>query len=162
MSDSIECKEVETFKNFLGAFGQPGIVVCLEDTGSNIMDILKKSARSVDAIGRGTVECYYWKRLTESSCGGDPGWGQLARIEDQPLISSQLDYVPKGWLSDAGDWCEIFANLVSPEISTKYEKKIQEMFSDNKGWIVKAGPPKTLARCRAKGREYLSDFASKC
>jgi hypothetical protein len=103
MSDSPESKESETLKNFLGAFGQPGIVVCLADKGATMLSTLKKSARSVEANGRGAVESYYWKRLAESDCGGAPGWGRLAEIKDNTLKLSQLDCVPKGWLSDASD-----------------------------------------------------------
>merc|ERR550534_1160040 len=28
----------------------------------------------------------------------------------------------------------------------------------NKTWVVKAGPPKTLERCYAKGKEYMHEF----
>jgi ankyrin repeat protein len=158
LSDSTESKVVEILKIFLGAFGQPGIVVCLEDKGTAVLEILKKAARSVEAIGRGTVERHYWKRLTESFCGGDSGWRRLANIKNKPLLCSQLDYLPKDWLLDANDWCQIFANLVSPEISKHFEKKIVETLNDNKLWLVKAGPPKTLGRCQAKAREYKKDF----
>ena len=61
---------VLTLKHFLGAFGQPGIVICLPDKGVSILKILKQSARSVEAMGRGKVEQFYWKRLAESSLGG--------------------------------------------------------------------------------------------
>merc|ERR1719285_848898 len=101
LSDSKDKKVTETLKHFLGAFGQPGIVVCLEDKGKSMLDILKKSARSVEALGRGTVERHYWKRLTESFCGGNSGWQELASISNKPLEKSQLDYVPEDWLSDA-------------------------------------------------------------
>ena len=73
LSDSMENKVIDTLKFFLGAFGQPGIVVCLADKGESMLKILKNAARSVEALGRGTVERYYWKRLTESSCGGGSG-----------------------------------------------------------------------------------------
>ena len=29
----------------------------------------------------------------------------------------------------------------------------------NKKWVVKAGPPKTLDRCKAKCKEYMNEFA---
>ena len=104
MSDSKENqKEKDTLIYFLGAFGQPGVIVCLADKGESILKILKKSAKSVEALGRGTVERYYWKRLAESFCGGDSGWKKLASIETMPLTKSQLDYVPEDWLSDASD-----------------------------------------------------------
>ena len=86
---------VDTLKNFFGAFGQPGIVVCLEDKGARMLEILKCSARSVQALGRGSVEHYYWKSLNESYCGSDQGWLQLARVENMPLVRSQLDYLPQ-------------------------------------------------------------------
>jgi len=158
LSDSKERKVIQTLKNFLGAFGQPGIVVCLADQGSSMLKILKNSARSVEAIGRGTVERHYWKCLTQSSCGGDPGWRKLASIENMPIARSQLDYVPQDWILDANDWCQVFANLVSPEISEQFGKKIMETLKDNKSWEVTAGPPKTLERCKAKSEEYKADF----
>ena len=95
LSDSTDSKVIDTLKNFLGAFGQPGIVVCLADKGSSMLETLQNAARSVEALGRGTVERYYWKRLTESSCGGGTGWLDLARISDEPLVLSQLDCVPQ-------------------------------------------------------------------
>jgi len=150
-------KVSKTLKNFLGAFGQPGIVVCLPDKGTAMLEILKQSARSVEALGRGTVERHYWKRLVESSCGWGPGWRQLASLSNKPLLNSQLDYVPQDWVRDANDWAQIFANIVSPEISSRFEK-IMETLIDNDGYQVCAGPPKTLARCLAKCREYMSEF----
>jgi len=161
LSDSNETKVIGTLKNFLGAFGQPGIVVCLPDKGATILEILKNSARSVEALGRGTVERHYWKRLAESACGGEPGWRVLAGLKDKPLKLSQLDCLPQDWLSDANDWCEIFANLVSPEISSRFETMIMDIFKDHKGCTVHAGPPKTLARCLAKSHEYMSEFVNK-
>jgi len=148
----------KTLTNFLGAFGQPGIVVSLPDKGIAMLDILKQSARSVEALGRGTVERYYWKRLAESSCGRNPGWLDLAGLNDKPLLNSQLDYLPHNWLLDSNDWVQIFANLVSPEISSLFEKKMIETFNDNNGWTVHAGPPKTFARCLAKCSEYMAEF----
>merc|ERR1719233_53308 len=158
LSNVRDSLEFTTLKNFFGAFGQPGIVVCLADKGASMLRVLKSAARSVEAISRGTVEKNYWKRITESICGGDPGWEQLARIKDRSLKSSQLEFVPEDWLMDASDWCQIFSNLVSPEISRRYEQNIIETFSENKEWIVKPGPPKTLARCLTKAREYWEEF----
>merc|ERR1719228_1845991 len=103
MSHLSENNANKTLKHFLGAFGQPGIVVCLADKGASMLEILKNASRSVEALGRGTVERHYWKRLTESSCGGDPGWRKLGRIADISLENSHLDYVPEDWLSDAND-----------------------------------------------------------
>ena len=59
LSDTGDEVVLNTLKHFLGAFGQPGIVVCLPDKGSSILKIFKDSARSVEAMGRGTVERYY-------------------------------------------------------------------------------------------------------
>ena len=59
LSDSTENRLTMTLKNFLGAFGQPGIIVCLPDRGANMLEILKNSARAVEALGRGTVERHY-------------------------------------------------------------------------------------------------------
>merc|ERR1719233_75354 len=158
LSDSTNNQVIDTLKYFLGACGQPGIVVCLADKGASMLEILKNSARSVEALGRGTVERHYWKRLTESSCGGDPGWLDLSSIANKPLEYSQLDFLPEDWLLDANDWVHIFANVVSPEITKRFENKIMEVVSDNQRWKVHAGPPKTLARCLAKGMEYMSAF----
>merc|ERR550534_2416966 len=71
LSDTADEIVIQTLKNLLGAFGQPGIVVCLADKGAKLLKTLQDSARSVEALGRGTVERYYWKRLAESSCGGN-------------------------------------------------------------------------------------------
>ena len=65
LSDSASSTATGTLKNFLGAFGQPGIVVCLADKGANILQILKNAARSVEATGRGMVEKHYWKCLAQ-------------------------------------------------------------------------------------------------
>ena len=153
-------KMINTLKYFLGAFGQPGIVVCLEDKGESMLEILKKSARSVEALGRGTVERHYWKRLTESFCGVNSGWKDLASITDKPLTKSQLDYVPQDWLSEANDLGLVLANVVSPEITERFEKKIRESLSDNEECEIQAGPPKTFARCQAKCYEYMSEFST--
>ena len=59
LSNSDEWKVIATLKSFLGAFGQPGIVVCLADKGATMLEVLKASARSVEALGRGTVEHHY-------------------------------------------------------------------------------------------------------
>jgi len=95
VSDSEDANVIDTLKKFLGAFGQPGVVVCLSDKGASMLEILKNSARSVEALGRGTVEHHYWKSLTESLCGGDPGWQRLSSIGNKPLVRSQLDYLPQ-------------------------------------------------------------------
>ena len=59
---------------------------------------------------------------------------------------------------DASDWGEVFADLVSPEISERFKIKMLKTFNDNEQWDVRAGPPKTMARCLAKGSEYMSEF----
>jgi len=158
VSDSEDTNVIDTLKKFLGAFGQPGIVVCLADKGASLLEILKYSARSVEALGRGTVEHHYWKSLTESLCGGDPGWQQLSSIGDKPLVRSQLDYLPQDWLFDATDWPLIFANLVSPEISIRFAEMINKAMIGNDSWVIKAGPPKTLDRTKSKGKEYREEF----
>ena len=71
---------IQTLKNFLGAFGQDGVVVCLEDKGFKLLNSLQDAARSVEAIGRGIVEHFYWKQLTEANCGGNPDWRELSSI----------------------------------------------------------------------------------
>jgi len=158
LSNTKQNEVIDTLKNFLGAFGQPGIVVCLADKGASMLEILKNAARSVEALGRGTVERHYWKRLAESSFSADAGWQLLADLKDERLTLSQLDCVSEGWLSDANDWCQIFANIVSPEISIKFEEIIKETFKTNKDWTVHPGPPKTLTRCLAKCREYMLEY----
>ena len=95
LSDSASSTAAGTLKNFLGAFGQPGIVVCLADKGANILQILKNAARSVEATGRGMVEKHYWKCLAQSSCGGDPAWGKLAKLKNKALELSQLHFVTR-------------------------------------------------------------------
>ena len=61
---------VPTLKNFLGSFGQPGIVACFADRGASMFETLKSVARAVEAVGRGAVELYFWKRIAESKFGG--------------------------------------------------------------------------------------------
>jgi len=157
-SDSGNELVVKTLKHFLGAFGQPGIVVCLPDKGTSILKILKDSARSVEAMGRGTVERYYWKRLVESSCGGGEEWQEIANMKDVALELSQLDTLPSDWLLDAGDWVEMFANVVSPEISKHFEQYVKDIVALSNVEDVRAGPPKTLARSLAKSSEYKLEY----
>merc|ERR1719397_248847 len=160
LSDSTDEVLTKTLKNFLGAFGQPGIVVCLADKGASMLETLKRAARSVEAVGRGKVERYYWKRLLESSCGGGEEWRQLASIDQKPLEVSQLDYLPHDWLLDSSDWGVVFANFVSPELSKRFRKKIDDIFSTKELYDICPGPPKTVARTLAKSREYLADFSN--
>ena len=87
---------VQTLKHFLGAFGQPGIVCCIADKGEQMLETLQNSARAVEARGRGDVEGYYWKRITESTLGGKNNWAELATLEDIDLELSQLDHLPRG------------------------------------------------------------------
>jgi len=146
-------------KYFFAAFGQPAIVVCLSDKGAKLLKTLQETARSVEALGRGSVESYYWKRLAESSCGGDNDWNILSNIPDKPLVSSQLDNLPENWLEDATDWVHVFANIVSPEIKGKFEELLEKtVFSMGDNASVHAGPAKTLARSRAKCYEYKSIY----
>jgi len=159
-SDSGDNVVILTLKHFLGAFGQPAIVVCLADKGSSILKTLQDSARSVESVGRGTVERYYWKRLAESSCGGEVQWREVASIQDKPLELSQLDTLPPKWLLDVGDWVPLFANIVSPKITTRFGELIHEIV--NSGDDVKAdihlGPSKTLDRSISKSEEYKKIF----
>jgi len=158
MSDNVDECVVLTLKHFLGAFGQPGIVVCLSDKGSSILEILKNCARSVEAVARGDVERYYWRRLVESCCGGEEEWQQLANIKNQDLELSQLDSLPPNWLLDTGDWAHMFANVVSPKVSKIFERNIKKIVTDtNSSTVVRMGPPKTLARIMAKSQRYQSE-----
>jgi len=144
-----------TLKHFLGAFGQPAIVVCLKDKGSSILKTLQDSARSVESVGRGTVERYYWKRLAESSCGGEREWRELANITDKPLELSQLDTLPSNWLLDVGDWVQLFANIVSPSITNRFGELIHEIVHvDGVKAVIHLGPSKTLERSISKSQEY--------
>jgi len=161
LSNSNDELLIKTLKNFLGAFGQEGIVVCLSDKGASMLKSLKNAARSVEAMGRGTVERYYWKHLAISSCEEEEvEWRQLATLNNEPLQVSQLDYLPHDWLLDSNDWGQIFANIVSPEISDCFEKKIKDIFGEKELWDIQHGPPKTLARTLAKGYEYKFEFSS--
>jgi len=157
-SDSQDNLLVETLKHFLGAFSQPGIVICLENMGSSSLRTLKESARAVQALGRGIVERYYWKRLAESSCGGSKEWQELANIPNMELELSQLDTLPPNWLLDTGDWAHLFANVISPEITNRFELLIKDAVAANKYAEVRVGPPKTLARSIAKSYEYKSEY----
>jgi len=160
LSDSAEKKVIRTLKNFLGAFGQPGIVVCLADKGKKLLKTLQDSARSVEALGRGTVERYYWKRLAESSCGGNKDWRAVASIPNKQLVQSQLDTLPQDWLMDSSDFVHVFANIVSPEIGEIFEQRLEAIIHEKTVGTVHAGPAKTLARSIAKCHEYKSDYRS--
>jgi len=149
---------VLTLKHFLGAFGQPGIVACLVDSGIPMLRTLQSCARSVEAIGRGEAERYYWKRITESKCGGTNNWGELAKVEDIPLKLSQLDHLPAGWLEDANDFAHFFSEVLSQEITPIFEKRVKDLVGGQPNISVHAGPPKTLSRSLAKGAEYMAEF----
>jgi len=151
--------QLDTLKNFLGAFGQDGIVVCLADKGVELLNSLKDAARAVEALGRGTVEHYYWKRLTEANCGGMAEWRELATIPSESRDLSQLDTVPAGWLLDSTDVVQVFANIVSPEISTRFEELLNKTFSGmNMNATIQTGPFKTLSRSIAKCHEYREEY----
>jgi len=144
-----------TLKNVLGAFGQDGIVVCLADKGLKLLNSLQDAARAVEATGRGTVEQYYWKQLTEANCGGMAEWRKLASIPSWSRDLSQLHTLPADWLVDSTDFVHVFANIVSPEISGRFEELLKKIFSGtNLITNIKAGPAKTLARSIAKSEEY--------
>jgi len=150
---------IKTLKYFFASFGQPGVVSCLEKKGASILESLKDSARFVEAVGRGEVEQYYWKTKVMSAHNGNIDWQRLVELADVPLEISQLDTLPIDWLSNGNDWIHVFANVVSPEISTAFATMIKKTvqghdFEDG----VYPGPPKTFARSTAKCHEYLSDF----
>jgi len=148
-----------TLKYFLGAFGQPGIVVCLEDKGASMLKTLQHCANSVEALGRGKVERYYWKSLAEATCGVREEWKQLESIEDIPLAKSQLDTLGK-WLDEGQDWLPVFTDVVSREVTEKFYDKIKKLTGERSddGWEVIPGPPKTRARTLAKVSEYKAEF----
>merc|ERR1719193_1755817 len=151
----------QTLKHFLGAFGQDGIVVCLPDKGLKLLNSLQDAARAVEALGRGTVEQYYWTQLTEANCGGKLEWRKLASIPSWSRDLSQLDTLPANWLLDSTDFVHVFANIVSPEISGRFEELLKKIFSGtNLDTTIKAGPAKTLARSIAKSQEYRALYAT--
>ena len=133
-------------------------MVCFPDRGEQILKTLKHSARAVEAIGRGVVECHYWKRMTEATLGGRNDWAELATLKDVPLEFSQLDHLPIGWLKDAGDWTHIFSEVVSEEITPIFETMLKETVRKKPNAKVYAGPAKTLSRCMAKSKEYMIEF----
>jgi len=147
-----------TLKHFLGAFGQPGIVVCLEDKGASILKTLQHCANSVEALGKGKVERFYWKSLAEANCGFKEEWQQLESIKDIPLRHSQLDYLGH-WLDDGNDWVPVFTDIVSPVITKKFSNRIRELTRGHSGWETVEGPPKSWARTMAKASEYKAEFA---
>jgi ppGpp synthetase/RelA/SpoT-type nucleotidyltranferase len=150
-----------TLKHFIGVFGQPGIICCLADRGEKFLKTLQCAARAGEAMGRGEVERYYWKRITESLCDGTNDWGNLAGLEDNPLELSQLDNLPLGWLEDADDQGHVFAEVVSKEITPIFEKYLKDTLSTKANAKVKAGPAKTLSRTSAKCDEYREEFPLK-
>ena len=82
----------------------------------------------------------------------------MANIQDRPLECSQLDYLPTGWLKDAGDWTHIFSEVVSEEITPIFEKILKETVRSKPNANVHAGPAKTLSRSIAKTSEYRKEF----
>ena len=149
---------IPTLKHFLGAFGQPGIVVCLADKGDEMLRTLKYAARAVEATGRGEVERYYWKRLTESTFRGTSSWAKLASLQKIQLKLSQLDHLPADWLKASNDQVRVFAEVVSTEITPIFEKLVKDAVKEKQSAKVKAGPPKTISRSRAKCDEYKKEF----
>jgi len=159
LSDREDTCVTKTLKNFLAAFGQSGIVVCLEDKGRSLLKTLQASARSVQANGRGDVERYYWKRQVGSAFEKDSGWGELSLVESTSLTTSQLDMVPDSWLLDSEDWVNVFAEVISPEINTRFEHKLREIFETKDMKVnIHPGPAKTLSRSTAKCKEYMLEY----
>ena len=147
---------VKTLKHFFGAFGQPGIVICLPDKGVQMLQTLKYAASAVEAVGRGDVQRYYSKRLMELSYGVKNNWDKLTSIANEPLKISQLDCLPADWLQDANDHAHVFAEIVSEEITPLFEKLLKDTVDEKYG--VHKGPPKTLSRTLAKATEYMTEF----
>lgn len=159
LSDRGDKSVTETLKHFLAAFGQSGIVVCIEDRGKSLLKTLQASARSVEANGRGAVERYYWKRQVESAFLKDSGWRELSSDESTSLTVSQLDLVPENWLLDSEDWVNVFSEVISPEISKRFEQKLHEIFDPKDLNVsIHPGPPKTLSRSTAKCKEYKLEY----
>jgi len=151
---------MNTLKYFLSAFGQAGIVVCLPDKGASSLQSLKYSAHAVEAEGRAIVERYYWDSLWKDSFDKKSDWCKVANIKNKPLELSQLDTLPKGWLKDAPDWVNVFANVVSPEINGRFTTVVENTIKKgemNNTATVLPGPPKTLARSTAKAHEYMAE-----
>ena len=147
---------VKTLKHFFGAFGQPGIVICLPDKGVKMLQTLKYAASAVEAVGRGDVQRYYSKRLMELSYGIKNNWDNLTNIATYPLKISQLDCLPADWLQDANDHAHVFAEVVSEEITPLFEKLLKNTVGEKYG--VHKGPPKTLSRTLAKATEYMAEY----
>jgi len=158
LSNTNDVKLLKTLKHFFAAFGQPGVVSSLPDKGASVLESMQNAARSVEARGRGEVEDYYWQQNFLSVVTKETYWPDLANLEDSPLQISQLDHLPKNWLVDSNDWVRVFSHVVSPEISIVFKKMIVETIT-RPDYQIKDGPPKTLARCFAKSREYMSSLS---
>ena len=81
-------KEVDhgrtTVKRVLGAFGQPGGILWIDDDRKSLFfNTLKRAAKYVEAKGRGDVESFYWEEMQLS------GLASVSK-DDQPGPMMQL------------------------------------------------------------------------
>merc|ERR1719193_2752789 len=89
-------------------------------------------------------------------------WRELASISNWSRDLSLLDTLPEDWLLDSTDWVHVFANIVSPKLSKRFEELLTKIVSKKElNAAIKAGPAKTLSRSLAKSHEYRSEYRAK-
>jgi len=149
----------KTSKHFFSAFGQPGVVICLEDLGKSYLKILQEAARAVEAKERGTVEEHLWGNYCLSMFAWDKSWLHLAQIKDRKVVNSQLDVLPRTFYP-SNDIVSVLADVISVEVSKQFESQIKKSLKELAELVeeLKAGPPKTRARSFAKSQEYKLEF----
>jgi len=152
-----------TVKRILGAFGQPGGLLWIDDhTKSIFFKTLRRAGKYVEAKGRGDVERFYWEQMQNAGLASasqdvelDPML-HLAAIEEKKLVFSQLDFLPPKSIIPGSDVPTLLGEVIAKGLYDPFFKTVRNMVPENLG--VKAGPPKTPARIRVKAEEYKKNY----
>jgi len=152
-----------TVKRILGAFGQPGGLLWIEDeTKSLFFQTLQRAAKYVEALGRGDVESFYWEQMqqggmasTSQAANPDPML-QLAEIENKDLELSQLDFISPSTIIPGSDVPDVLSEVIAKGLCDPFFDAVRAIVPRN--LEVKAGPPKTAARIRVKASEYKKEY----
>ena len=142
----------------MAAFGQPGIVTCLEDP-DQVLSTMKYAAKAIEAYGRGEVENIYNRKLMIASTTGDANkWLELNEVEDEPLHLSQLDVLPRNFVHPTRDATAVITQIIAPQLKIQFQKQVIEATDGVSVGEIKAGPAKTFDRSLAKCKEYMNDY----
>jgi len=155
-----------TVQRILGAFGQPGGLLWIDDsTKSLFFETLRRAAKYVEAIGRGDVEGFYWDQMWRAGLASgsrgdrlDPML-QLAAIENKKLEHSQLDFIDPKSIIPGSDIPSVLGEVIAEGLHDPFFKAIKSLVTKNQ--TVKPGPPKTPARIRVKAAEYKEEYELK-